>query len=405
MSGQGQQRIAPLEKNTNMAVDFQLSDDFSYGCAPFHALSTKNSSAVIIRSRVKSEHDSCPRSLTIGSHSLRAFGLVDDWQTPDEWMDPIDSIVLEMQDVIVHSSAGIIVTAAGEVVADTLAHTRPERDNYRVLQDQRISLCRPNGKLSGRWIHALLGNDHNYFHYLLMNIGRLALLDLEILKDTDGILVPAPRAPFHESVIRALRDSTWSLRYGLKQFSFREVGVDECLQVEKLVVPWNVASEHGVSKVVVPFLREVGKLGPLVRGRAGRRIYIDRRSSENRPILNETALVEALEVLGITPVKIEDLSFLQQVALFSQCELIVAPHGAGLSNLVFAPHGARVVEIVPHTLRNWCYRAISETCDLVYDCVLSRSLSSSDLGPTWAPTIVAVDHVLSAVELALSRRL
>ncbi|MGL5075704.1 MAG: glycosyltransferase family 61 protein, partial [Waterburya sp.] len=45
-----------------------------------------------------------------------------------------------------------------------------------------------------------------------------------------------------------------------------------------------------------------------------------------------------LEPLGFAIYILEEMSYLEQVKLFAQAQVIVAPHGAGLTNLIFADH-------------------------------------------------------------------
>lgn len=66
------------------------------------------------------------------------------------------------------------------------------------------------------------------------------------------------------------------------------------------------------------------------------KIYISRRDARKRRVLNEESLVEALDERGFESYSLSDLSFAEQVELFGNADQIVAPHGAGLANLVFA---------------------------------------------------------------------
>jgi hypothetical protein len=47
--------------------------------------------------------------------------------------------------------------------------------------------------------------------------------------------------------------------------------------------------------------------------------------------------------------------FLETVALFSRAQIVVAPHGAGLTNMLFSPPDTRVIEIMPTKNPNLCY--------------------------------------------------
>ncbi len=66
------------------------------------------------------------------------------------------------------------------------------------------------------------------------------------------------------------------------------------------------------------------------------KIFISRSKALGRRIANEDEAIEALQPLGFKTYILEEMSYLEQVKLFAQAKVIVAPHGAGLTNLIFA---------------------------------------------------------------------
>lgn len=78
-----------------------------------------------------------------------------------------------------------------------------------------------------------------------------------------------------------------------------------------------------------------------------KRIYISRRGSQKRVLVNELDLETALAARGFTIVKPEALSVRDQIALFHQADLIVAPAGAALANVLFCRPGTKVIELQP----------------------------------------------------------
>ena len=80
-------------------------------------------------------------------------------------------------------------------------------------------------------------------------------------------------------------------------------------------------------------------------GNPQRRIYISRASAKFRQVLNEPEVISTLARQGFQAVQLEGMPLIEQIKLFQQAAIIVAPHGAGLANMVFAPPGATVVEI------------------------------------------------------------
>jgi hypothetical protein len=74
--------------------------------------------------------------------------------------------------------------------------------------------------------------------------------------------------------------------------------------------------------------------------------------SIRRSIRNHAALLEGIvQCYGsASNVILEGLSLAEQIALFSSADVIIAQHGAALSNLIWSRPGTAVVEIVPKTL-------------------------------------------------------
>lgn len=107
-----------------------------------------------------------------------------------------------------------------------------------------------------------------------------------------------------------------------------------------------------------------------------KRLYISRRNSR-RKILNEPELVDSIKSRGFQIVECETLSVSDQIKLFSQAEIIVAPHGAGLTNLIYAEK-PKVIEIVPQDAWVWGYFA-ALTCRLGgdYQAIIGSSVNET----------------------------
>jgi len=77
-----------------------------------------------------------------------------------------------------------------------------------------------------------------------------------------------------------------------------------------------------------------------------RRLYVNRGDARKRKLLNEAEVWPLFAAKGFQSVSAAQLSFREQVALFSEAEAITGPHGAGLSHILFAP-GVGTLEIFP----------------------------------------------------------
>ena len=102
------------------------------------------------------------------------------------------------------------------------------------------------------------------------------------------------------------------------------------------------------------------------RAQSGRRLYITRRRASIRRVLNESSLSPLLAERGFEVLELEGLALSEQVRAFAEASHIVAPHGAGLSHLVFCEPGTRVLELGTPLRQEPYFHAIAALCGLRY---------------------------------------
>ncbi len=108
----------------------------------------------------------------------------------------------------------------------------------------------------------------------------------------------------------------------------------------------------------------------------GERLYISRAKARRRLVLNEDALWSQLERQGFTKVYLEDLTWAEQINAFRHARVIVAPHGAGLANLIFCRPETCVVEFFHRAYVNPCFWRLAALRGLDYRPVVDASLQS-----------------------------
>lgn len=104
---------------------------------------------------------------------------------------------------------------------------------------------------------------------------------------------------------------------------------------------------------------------------SGERLYISRAAARRRRVSNEAEVAAALGERGFATVRLEELSWSEQVAAFRRVKVIVAAHGAGLANLAFCAPGTRVVECFNRDYVNDCFWQIAAIRGLDYRAVIS----------------------------------
>jgi hypothetical protein len=154
------------------------------------------------------------------------------------------------------------------------------------------------------------------------------------------------------------------------------------------------------------------EIGDRLRAAAGvgdrapgfRRLFISRSRAAHRRIVNEDELVEALRPYGFEVVAPETLTLREQVLLFADAEIVVAPHGAGLANLLFA-RDASVVEIHEPDNINTCFYNLIEAVGHDYWYVLGDRFGGHAVGPSYRDILAPVAVVDSTVAEIISTRM
>jgi hypothetical protein len=103
-----------------------------------------------------------------------------------------------------------------------------------------------------------------------------------------------------------------------------------------------------------------------------RRLLISRGDALDRRVLNDDELLESLIDRGFEYVTLSDLSATEQIRLFADAEIVVAPHGAGTANVLFAPRECRVIELVGQNHVAACFMIVASVVGQRYGYVECR---------------------------------
>ncbi|MBU2977221.1 sulfotransferase [Alteromonas sp. C1M14] len=113
-------------------------------------------------------------------------------------------------------------------------------------------------------------------------------------------------------------------------------------------------------------------LGQNIDNKIPRKFFIDRSGANSRNIVNIVQLNDLLDKYKIEKVKLESLSLLEQIELFSCAELVIGVHGAGLTNVMFCKSDTNVIEILPALCATPAFYKISIASNLNYRFILAR---------------------------------
>lgn len=99
--------------------------------------------------------------------------------------------------------------------------------------------------------------------------------------------------------------------------------------------------------------------------RSVKMIYISRSDATKRQITNESEVISFLSERGFSPVVLSGMSWQDQVSLFKGANIVIGPHGAGLTNIAYCKPGTKVIEIATPEYFNPCFYTLAAAayCD------------------------------------------
>jgi len=231
------------------------------------------------------------------------------------------------------------------------------------------------------------GHADNYYHWMFEVLPRIMFLERAGHSLGSSLVLVPVGQPFQRQSLAVL---------GVSAERSRALSADGAFQVRKLWCTLPVLPPHVGRAEVCRWLRE--RLGRTVKT-GSRRLLLQRRQGK-RSIVNFDALANSLVPLGFEVMVAEKLTFDEQIEWFSSAEWVVAPHGAGLANLVFCRPGTRVVEILSKDYLSHLYADISADCSLDY-----RAVTATPVGSPWEfregskQLCVDTDEIVSLIKI------
>jgi len=299
-----------------------------------------------------------PATLTGGSHP--AFASILSIEAPRTFLARVPG-------ARVYGECGAVITPDDRLLADVSFEITREEFTHSVFS--RLRMPRPVELRGTSAVIASIGRM-NYFHWMLDVLPRLALLR---------------SAGVAWSEVQHFLVGEWGSRFQEESFRVLGIPLDCCVpcgpsahfRCEDLLIPSPPGRTGHPPRWACEFLRETflpdAAIAPQIPASGGgRKIYVSRSGARFRRVLNEDEVIRRLEGEGFEAVLPEKLTVHEQARLFASADVVVAPHGAGCTNVVFCRPGTAFVEIFAPRYVMACYWTVSSQCGLRYAYDLGR---------------------------------
>jgi Glycosyltransferase 61 len=199
---------------------------------------------------------------------------------------------------------------------------------------------------------------YNYFHWMLENLARIHLIEQSNIK-IGKYIINHRSLPFQLETLRACGITNDRILVPHEKFH---------IKAKNLVVPSYVNLPNAWS---CKFVRDLLLTKFRVeKKKKYERIYISREN--RRKVSNEKEILSVLDKYGFNRILLESMSVQEQIEVFYSAKIIVAPHGAGLANLVFCQPETTVIELFTPSYIEPHYWLISRLMNLDYRFILGK---------------------------------
>lgn len=205
-----------------------------------------------------------------------------------------------------------------------------------------------------------------FFHWILEVLPRIGSLERGgiSLDEMDHIIVNSAKSRFMKDTLQMV---------GVPLEKLVDMQEHPHIKAEQLIVPSMPAGTGNYTSWVLEWLKE--RLSPAMAqlpANTSPYVFISRAKAKFRNVTNEPEVQTLLEGMGFQTYELETMSYPEQMALFTQAKVIVAPHGAGLTHLFYCQPGTKVIEFYDPMYINACFYSLANASSLEYSYFLGE---------------------------------
>jgi hypothetical protein len=285
---------------------------------------------------------------------------------------PPDARIGRVKNAIV-IKRGILVDIEYRIIAESLINMDDRQRFEDEVGSAYDAACSASAELpslpdtGGPFVMLKQTWDGNYGHWLMESLPRLEIVAAQH-RLAELRFIVSDNASSNMRAVYA--DSLAMMNVARDQILFLP---DETYRVADIIYPTPMTIQPWVKSPAVIRILEGLRQYAEPQIAAAEKLFVSRNAWGNRRLLNESAVLEALDSRGYALIRPETLSFAQQIAAFSRARLVVGTLGAALTNIVFAPTGVRLLALTSERMVDDFYWDLLSLKDGTYTSIHGRA--------------------------------
>jgi capsular polysaccharide biosynthesis protein len=214
----------------------------------------------------------------------------------------------------------------------------------------------------------LIPRYQNYYHWMITELPKIRYLIMYEKQCDEEIILLVP-----ESSPRYVAETLELLNWPTSRVAYIK---DPAHIVQNLLIPsWSIGPTDysWLSKNILKSIsnRSTGITEPST---TGNNVYVSRANAIERRVVNEDEVMDVLSQFGFSRYLLEERSVAENASLFANADIVVGPHGAGLTDIIFSSD-ATLVELFGAKVKD-PYRRLAADVGVEYESMLCHPDSS-----------------------------
>ncbi|QEC77919.1 glycosyltransferase family 61 protein [Mucilaginibacter ginsenosidivorax] len=197
------------------------------------------------------------------------------------------------------------------------------------------------------------GADGGFYHFLFESIVKIHFA-LPVMKYVDHILLNGPATDWKLKWLQRANINTSKIIWtdNTPHYECEQLLFTGRLVNDQQINPWSIAA-----------LKALFNIAPTDQSTTHKTVWITRKGASSRDIAWEYKLPEHFPSIEI--IDLSGLSAIETIEKMQSATHIIAPHGAGLSNIYLCKKGTHILELYPGGMSfKPCFHRLSSVCQL-----------------------------------------